>query len=167
MPVIVDNRGENNSVIIAGQDSSELNGRILLTGSNNVVNIGVDCRATDLYAELGEHSRLDIGGGCILGRLFVFALRAGVVSIGEACGFNGVIRLLAHEPGRIVIGAGCLFGGETDVMLSDMHSVIDIATGTRINPAAARTEALISVTSDARRAKSPTLITGISTRKEA
>ena len=136
MPVIVDDRGQNNSVVIAGRDAPELTGRIVLTGSNNVVSIGAGCVATDFYAELGEHSRLSIGGGCILGRLFVFALRAGVVSIGESCGFNGVIRLLAHEPGRIAIGAGCLFGGETDVTLSDMHSVLDISTGLRINPAA-------------------------------
>lgn len=50
-------------------------------------------------------------------------------------GFSGIVRLLMHEPSQIAIGHGCLFASETDISVSDMHSIIDLATGQRINQA--------------------------------
>ena len=47
----------------------------------------------------------------------------------------GRVRLLLHEPGRIDIGADCLLASEVDVTVSDIHSIIDVASGKRVNPA--------------------------------
>lgn len=40
-----------------------------------------------------------------------------------------------HEPSQITVGPFCLFGGDTNVMTSDMHAILDVETGLRINPA--------------------------------
>ncbi len=40
-----------------------------------------------------------------------------------------------HEPGRVDMGSGVLFAGQIDVSISDMHSIIDVETSERINPA--------------------------------
>ena len=57
------------------------------------------------------------------------------MQIGSGVGFNGVVRLLLHEPKTMSIGAGSLIAGSTDILVSDMHSIIDICTDERINNA--------------------------------
>ena len=40
-----------------------------------------------------------------------------------------------HEQGQINIGEDCMFSGDIRMDVSDMHSIIDIKSGNRINPA--------------------------------
>ena len=68
-------------------------------------------------------------------RLFIYAEKEVAVVVGKNVVFNGRVRLLLHESGRIDIGANCLFASEVDITISDMHSIIDVATGERVNPA--------------------------------
>ena len=76
-----------------------------------------------------------IEAGCIPRNLFVYACNLGVVRIGVRTGFNGFVQLLLHERSSITIGEDCLFGGDTNVTISDVHSILDGATGQRISPA--------------------------------
>jgi acetyltransferase-like isoleucine patch superfamily enzyme len=82
-----------------------------------------------------EGAEIIIGHGCVLGHLLIHACKGARVQIGVGVGFNGVVRLLLHEPKTMSIGAGSLIAGGTDILVSDMHSIIDICTDERINNA--------------------------------
>jgi hypothetical protein len=45
---------------------------------------------------------------------------------------NGPVDIFLHEPARVTIGDGCLFG-PCEIFASDMHSIIDMSSGKRIN----------------------------------
>ncbi len=109
---------------------------LLIHGPDSRIAIGPGCQAGDLHLELGTACAVEIGQACGLGDLFVHAATQGRVTIGAGTGIGGTLRLLLHEPGEIAIGTGCLFASEIDVSISDMHSIVDAATGQRINPAA-------------------------------
>jgi len=80
-----------------------------------------------------EGAEIVIGPGCKLGHLLIRACKGARVEIGPGVGFNGLVRLLLHEPKTIRIGAGSLLAGGTDILVSDMHSIIDMCTDKRIN----------------------------------
>jgi acetyltransferase-like isoleucine patch superfamily enzyme len=117
MPLHIEDHGTDNKILILPALLDQLNGRIELRGS------------------LGSASWVVIGPHCLLGQLLIHTEQAAEVAIGGASAFNGLVRLLLHEPGRISIGEFCLFGGDVDVTISDMHSIVDAASGKRLNPA--------------------------------
>ena len=90
---------------------------------------------TACTSTMGSACCLRIGKHCNLGNLFVHVIDRGKVLVGSRSSFNGRVRLLLHEPGRIEIGNDCLFAGEVDVTISDMHSIVSKETGERVNPA--------------------------------
>ncbi len=136
MPIQVRSEGSNNSVLIDPEFAERGEGRITLTGDNNTVLIGEPQASTGaIDIQVAGGSSLSIAVGCLLGHLFVYMSNRGVVRIGHTTRFNGQVRLLLHEPGTIAIGSGCLFGGGVDVTVSDMHSIVAIDTGLRVNPA--------------------------------
>jgi acetyltransferase-like isoleucine patch superfamily enzyme len=128
--------GERNVVHIDTGVAASLRGNIILKGDDNRITIGPGCQATNLEVELGSSCFLSIGEDCLLGDLFIYGSDDTVIAIGNNTGFGGTVRLLLHEPGRIDIGAGCLFASEIDVAISDMHSIVDAKTGQRVNPSA-------------------------------
>ena len=89
----------------------------------------------DLRITLGSDCTVLIGARCVLASLFVHAAKRAHVTIGRHAGFTGRVRLMLHEAGRIEIGSDCLIAAETDVTVSDMHSIVDVASGKRVNPA--------------------------------
>lgn len=115
--------------------AAQLNGRIVLRGNASSVTIGAPAQSHNLDVGLGSGSRVVIGPHCLLGSLLIHLEDAAEVVIGAASAFNGLVRLFAHEAGRISLGELCLFGGDVDVTISDMHSILDAASGRRINPA--------------------------------
>jgi acetyltransferase-like isoleucine patch superfamily enzyme len=135
MAVQLTDEGPDNDVALPADTAERLHGRIVLRGGGNSLRIGAGCSSSGLNIELGPACSVSIGEGCSLGNLFIYLRDAAQLSIGPACGFNGLVRLLLHEPARMSIGAGCLFAGDVDVTVSDMHSILDDASGRRINPA--------------------------------
>lgn len=106
---------------------------------------------------VGDRNRITIGEGCILYNL-KFHIRGSnhVVEIGKNCRFtrSGLIwleddgctlsigqgttmvdaTLAVTEPGsRIAIGEECMFANDIDVRCGDSHSILDAASGKRIN----------------------------------
>jgi acetyltransferase-like isoleucine patch superfamily enzyme len=135
MPLQVSDNGANNVVRIAPDFAQRSGGRIAITGNHNYIEIGMPQVLTgepDIHVANG--SGLSIAADCILGHLFIHIADRGRVVIGHTTRFNGQVRLLLHEPGAIEIGLGCLFGGGVDVTISDMHSIVSLDTGERINP---------------------------------
>jgi acetyltransferase-like isoleucine patch superfamily enzyme len=131
----LENHGTNNVVLLPPDRGRGLNGEIHVRGSNNHLEIGEGSVSTHIQVGIGSNCSIRIGRNCNLGNLFIHADDHGQVTIGVRSTFNGLVRLLLHEAGRITIGRTCLFASQVDVTVSDMHSIIDAATGRRVNPA--------------------------------
>lgn len=113
---------------------AQIEGRLAFTGRDSTVRIGAGSRGK-IYFEVGSNVSVAIGRDCFFNHLEIRALGENRVEIGARCSFNARVRLLLHEPGSITAGVDCLFGSDVDVTISDMHSIIDAATGKRLNPA--------------------------------
>ena len=82
----------------------------------------------------GGGGTLRIGRGVrIKGRLEVN--RGGSIRIGDETFLNRACDIRGIEGASVDIGAGCLFSNVV-VSASDMHSILDLRTGKRTNPAA-------------------------------
>lgn len=105
-------------------------------GSGNRVTVGVPLVGQGCTIDVAGGCEVHIAPNCVLSGLFLFARAGAIIRIGASTGFNGLVKVLAHERARISIGELCLFGDGVHVTVSDMHSIIDEASGQRINPAA-------------------------------
>ena len=136
MSLVIRDEGQANEVTISEDVMAASSGQVVLRGTGNHVRIAAGCRLIDASIELAGASILQVGEGCRLARIEVFSARQGVVSIGPRCGFTWHARLLLHEPATIRLGRDCLIGSDALFTVSDMHSIIDVASGQRVNPAA-------------------------------
>lgn len=110
-------------------------GAILFTGNNNKVVMHENTVMREGSIRMGHGCSFVSGANVRLMHIEVVATRDGHVTIGERSGFTWQTKVFLLEPGRITLGAGCLIAGETLLTNSDMHSIIEIETGARINPA--------------------------------
>lgn len=104
-------------------------------GLDNHVTVGAPLVCGDCTIDVGGGSQVHIAAGCVLTGLLIYARAGAVIRIGGASGFNGFVKILAHERAKISIGETCLFGDGVHITVSDMHSILDQASGQRINPA--------------------------------
>ena len=111
--------------------------RIEGTGNTIVIGPGGSLRAASIH--LGGNCRINIGRGCHLADIEVFAAAGCALEIGDSTAFTCRSRILMHEPSTVSIGSRCLIASETILMTSDMHSIFDGGSGERINPAKAIT----------------------------
>ena len=135
MPILIADNGMNNKVRVSAELIGKGNGKIILDGDNNSLSIEPSALAFGGYFHLNGGATISIGGEFNAAQLFVYAVRGAALRIGRQVGFNGNVRLLMHEAGHLTIGDGCLFASDVDVTISDMHSIIDVVTRKRINPA--------------------------------
>jgi acetyltransferase-like isoleucine patch superfamily enzyme len=135
MPLIIEDTGSGNNVDIPSRELEIGSGRIILSGEGNNLVIQGSHIPIGLNARLTGGATLKIGSNLSAGNLFVFASQGAEVTIGDGVGFNGHVRVMMHEAGQISVGNGCLFADFIDITNSDMHSIIDIETGKRINVA--------------------------------
>lgn len=131
----IEDRGERNTVTVRGRSRDELSGTVIFRGNDNHVVIGPGCSSVGMHWDLGSASSVSIGARTVLNDIFVFTERDGHFRVGSDSGFNGSTRILMHEPGRVEMGCGVLFAGQIDVSISDMHSIVDVESSMRINPA--------------------------------
>ena len=136
MPITIADNGRNNRIDIDPAVAETSDAVLLLHGCNNQVTIARGVTLSQARITLGEACSLSIGTSCRLAAIEIAADHDAHVTIGERTEFTWSSRLYLHEPARIDIGAGCLIASETLMMASDMHSIIDLETSKRINPAA-------------------------------
>ena len=135
MPILVEDSGKNNVVEMDDYILKGGAGRIIFEGDGNKVVLKSPVSYVDIDFYLEGGASIHIGERLNGHSLFIHAARGSAVRIGHRADFNGWVRLMLHEAGSLTIGDGCLFGSHVDVTISDMHSIIDIPTGARINPA--------------------------------
>ena len=76
------------------------------------MHVGADCRLNGKFRCRADHSHLQFGAGT--------TIMAAAITL--------------HEAGRISFGRDCMLSGDIQMDVSDMHSIIDVASGARINP---------------------------------
>lgn len=109
-------------------------GSLKVLGSHNDIvfgnNVSINCQ----IRIQGDHNRLYIGNDCHLRGQILIKGKSQTVSIGESTTFQSVY-LLCQEGCDIIIGHHCMFSREIEVRTTDAHSLVDLATGERINQA--------------------------------
>lgn len=115
----------------SGDFSGELRGSYSV-GERSVLEIGEGCTSHSLRIDIAD-SRVIIGHNCRLSCVEIYA-RGSEIRIGDGTGFTWNAQLLSHEASAIRIGGDCLIASNVIISTSDMHSIVDVATGARLNP---------------------------------
>jgi acetyltransferase-like isoleucine patch superfamily enzyme len=130
---------------IEGQRNVIIHGNSTLTsvtfdiqGDDNHVHIGNGCllNGTTFFIR-GNRHKIDIGPNCRFnhGVNIWFEDHDGNLTIGRGSTFENV-HIAVTEPDAIVkIGNDCMFAYDIDIRTGDSHSIIETATGLRINHA--------------------------------
>jgi acetyltransferase-like isoleucine patch superfamily enzyme len=136
MPITMTDNGVNNILDVDASLIEKGSGSITFEGDNNAVSIGRSMYNVGIRFNLKGGAAISVGDNLSARDLIVHATRGTALQIGRASSFNGAVSLSMHEPGMLTIGDGCLFASDVIVTISDMHSILDTGTGTRVNPAA-------------------------------
>lgn len=134
MTLLINDMGSCNSVDIAADVIETGNGMITLAGNDSRLTISSGSVLSGTSIHLGSNCRIDVD--CTrLAASEIHCVAGASITIGHNCSFTWRTQVLAHEAGSIRIGAGCLLATETLVTLSDMHAILDMASGRRLNAA--------------------------------
>jgi len=134
MPVRIDDHGQRNRIDVPEDMPGQLT--ITLRGHDHHIVVGPESRCPNLRIDVVGHGcTIEIGAGCVLSGDITLRHRDTHVRIGAGTTAMGV-RISLHEAGRITIGEDCMLSGDIRMDVSDMHSIIDVASGRRINPPA-------------------------------
>jgi len=118
-------------------DNARLRGTFIeFEGRDGRVELGRDVRLFDCTITVrGAAPRLVIGAGTRLRNVRIVVEDEGSrLLIGPSTSMTGAL-LQAKEGGLVQIGTDCMVGGGVEVNNSDSHSLLDAATGARLNPA--------------------------------
>lgn len=111
-------------------------GYVSFSNGNNHVRVESGVSAASLSVSVSGEGHVHIGQGCSLGHAHIFLAAGAYLEIGAGTSFNGNVNLYLHEPSHMTFGEGCLVGGDCLFTTSDMHSILDLETRVRLNPAA-------------------------------
>jgi len=134
VPVTVIDNGSRNRLDVPPGFLEFQTGTLVFDGSDNALVIGAGSTLQGGRIRLGTGCSVESGQDCRLASIEIHAARDGHVRIGDGTGFTSHCRIYLHEPGEIVFGRSCLVAGGTTLSVSDMHSIVDVATGRRLNP---------------------------------
>lgn len=128
-------RGSGHTIVTDGAVLRKV--RIYVRGSGHRIEIAPQARLSNLDIRLeGVGHHLAIGSHvCVHAGTIAFYDDHGSVSIGKRTTIYGASFGIT-ESGRIDVGEDCLMASEVDIRNGDSHSIVDAASGDRINPAA-------------------------------
>jgi len=135
MPIKIVDLGHNNQIDTSDDFLATQNGTIFFERSNNHIIIGKNSNSDDIYLHCGSDAAVHIGDYVRLAKARMHIVAPTKLIIAEFTSFVGNAQISAHESAEITFGHNCLIADEVTVSVSDMHSVIDVETGERINPA--------------------------------
>jgi acetyltransferase-like isoleucine patch superfamily enzyme len=110
--------------------------RIFKVGNNSEVIIEntIDSLKERININCGDNCRIHIMGlSANNSSLNISLSNDATLIIGPNQLMNGVVQISMHEKSTIKIGEGCLWAN-CSIWGSDMHSIIDLESGKRINP---------------------------------
>lgn len=111
--------------------------QIEIEGRGNQLVIGAETRMWAGKVKLhGENLRCEIGDHCQLRGVELTVEDKGSRIVIHDSTSGTRCRLLAGEGGLVQIGIDCMMSVNADIRNTDGHSVLDAATGVRLNPAA-------------------------------
>lgn len=130
----IDDQGQGNLIEIPPDTPGNL--VVSIQGNENIVRVGAKSRFPNLRIDIrANNCVVDIGEQCVLiGEIHCRDHKTRLF-IGAKTTTMGV-KVTMHEPGTIRVGKDCMFAGDVRMDTSDMHSILDLATGDRLNPAA-------------------------------
>lgn len=104
-----------------------------MSGDRNSIAIGRGSVVSHLHIQ-GSGNTVSVGRNCTLrGKFFLKANHCRLVIGDDTTSMD--LQLSMHEAGTIEIGRDCMFSGGIRMDNSDMHSIVDLETGRRLNPA--------------------------------
>jgi acetyltransferase-like isoleucine patch superfamily enzyme len=104
-----------------------------VTGSDNTIRILAGSKLSAKIVVRGNRNKLSIGASCIIRGEIQILTSGAIVELGAKVTAMG-LRVSMHEAETLRIGEDCMFSGGVWVDCSDIHSILDAATGQRINP---------------------------------
>ncbi len=110
---------------------------ILMKGSGNSITIGRGSMVAKCKIRVdGNHQRLEIGEDCLYhaGKIYLRYNSHRHIKIGNKTTIEDAY-LLTDEDASITIGSDCMFSKFVHLRAGDGHSVLDVASGERINRA--------------------------------
>jgi acetyltransferase-like isoleucine patch superfamily enzyme len=111
--------------------------RIEIRGNNNVIEL--ESNAVLIASEIiinGNNHYLTIGKKCIMKKSsFCFEDNDCQIIVGTQTTAEGIHVAALENATSVVIGEDCMFSAGIDIRNSDSHSIIDMNTDRRINPA--------------------------------
>ncbi len=112
------------------------NNKIIIDGSNNKIEIDNGSRLANTYIYIwGEGHLLKLGKDVIYKKgTMLLKDKDCVISFGDGTTVEDAY-LVAIEGGKISIGKDCMVGHEVDIRNGDSHSIVDLKTNKRLNPA--------------------------------
>ena len=109
---------------------------IVIDGDDNVVRVPSSCRLNNVSIVIsGNGQTIDLGESVKISQSAEFLLmgEGGVVRIGDSTTIEGA-RFIAFGGTQIDVGRDCMFAYDIEVRTTDSHSLLDAASGERINP---------------------------------
>jgi len=126
-------RGERNVLETRGARLHRV--RIIIEGDDNVLRIHPTCNLTGVTFQLrGDNLRVDLGENVKISQSADFRLTGSgaAIVLRRDCTIESA-RLIARNDTSITIGPECMLAYDIEVRTTDSHSILDEATGERIN----------------------------------
>lgn len=134
MPISVLDEGTDNVVSIEPDHLLHGSGTIVMRGSGNSITIKKPSSYGHLCIEIDGGSHILFGDECSLSGLFITAPNGASLTVGSGTLFSGSVAFHMLEICGVTIGDRCLIGEGARFWPSDMHSIVSLDTGRRINP---------------------------------
>ena len=112
--------------------------RINCSGTGNKIEIGDHCRFRNVLVEIeGNNNTIHIGAGVMVYEHCYISIKGDDcnIYIDDKTTIGGASLFAEESNTSIRIGKDCMLGRKISVSTTDFHSIIDMATGKRINPA--------------------------------
>jgi len=101
--------------------------RILVGEGSQLINLKFHIRGSDHLIDIGKNCRITRGG------LFWMEDNECELHIGQGTTMVEVHIAVTEPHSQVVIGEDCMFANDIDLRTGDSHSILDGATGERIN----------------------------------
>jgi acetyltransferase-like isoleucine patch superfamily enzyme len=136
VPLPVEIHGNGNVIEIGSELNITKAFSIRIEGDGNRIALGpkVSMHGLSSIRVLGSENRITIGTRCSGNLRINIPTTGAVFAMGDGCTAVGA-RFALHEPQHMVLGKDCMLSAEVLLTVSDMHRIVDLETGERINPA--------------------------------